>query len=47
MVKLDILSDPICPWCWIGKAGLDAALAEIEARFSPVSMPGTYWIPQQ
>ena len=28
MVKLDILSDPICPWCWIGKAGLDAALAE-------------------
>lgn len=29
MVKLDILSDPICPWCWIGKAGLDEALAEI------------------
>ncbi|MGR3463638.1 DsbA family oxidoreductase [Limimaricola sp.] len=28
MVKLDILSDPICPWCWIGKAGLDAALME-------------------
>jgi predicted DsbA family dithiol-disulfide isomerase len=28
MVKLDILSDPICPWCWIGKAGLDAAMAE-------------------
>ena len=20
MVKLDILSDPICPWCYIGKA---------------------------
>ncbi len=29
MVKLDILSDPICPWCWIGKANLDKALAEI------------------
>lgn len=27
-VKLDILSDPICPWCYIGKAHLDAALAE-------------------
>ena len=26
MVKLDILSDPICPWCYIGKAQLDAAL---------------------
>jgi len=29
MIKLDILSDPICPWCYIGKAGLDRAL---EAR---------------
>jgi len=28
MVKLDILSDPICPWCYIGKANLDRALTE-------------------
>lgn len=28
-VKLDIMSDPICPWCYIGKAHLDRAL---EAR---------------
>ena len=27
MVKLDILSDPICPWCYIGKANLERALA--------------------
>jgi predicted DsbA family dithiol-disulfide isomerase len=26
-VKLDIMSDPICPWCYIGKAYLDRALA--------------------
>jgi predicted DsbA family dithiol-disulfide isomerase len=26
MIKLDILSDPICPWCYIGKAQLDRAL---------------------
>ncbi|MEH6645677.1 DsbA family oxidoreductase [Sulfitobacter sp.] len=26
-VKLDIMSDPICPWCYIGKAHLDRALA--------------------
>ena len=26
-VKLDILSDPICPWCYIGKANLESALA--------------------
>ena len=29
MIKLDILSDPVCPWCMIGKARLDSAL---EAR---------------
>ncbi|WP_295313509.1 DsbA family oxidoreductase [Roseobacter sp.] len=27
-IKLDIISDPICPWCYIGKAHLDKALAE-------------------
>ena len=27
MIKLDIMSDPICPWCYIGKTQLDQALA--------------------
>lgn len=27
MVKLDIISDPICPWCYIGKTLLDQAMA--------------------
>ena len=27
MIKLDIISDPICPWCYIGKSHLDRALA--------------------
>ena len=26
MIKLDIFSDPICPWCYIGKTRLDRAL---------------------
>lgn len=26
MIRLDIFSDPICPWCYIGKANLDRAL---------------------
>ena len=29
MVKLDIMSDPICPWCYIGKTYLDRALADM------------------
>lgn len=28
MIKLDILSDPICPWCYIGKNNLDRVLAK-------------------
>lgn len=28
MVKLDIISDPICPWCYIGKTLLDRALKQ-------------------
>jgi len=27
MIRLDIFSDPVCPWCYIGKAQLDRAFA--------------------
>ncbi len=30
MVKLDIISDPICPWCYIGKRRLETAIADAE-----------------
>lgn len=26
MIRLDIFSDPVCPWCFIGKANLDRTL---------------------
>lgn len=29
MITLDIFSDPVCPWCLIGKANLDRALEAI------------------
>ena len=29
MRTIDVISDAICPWCWIGKAHLDAALATL------------------
>ena len=32
MVALDILSDPICPWCYIGHAQLSRALEAAPAR---------------
>jgi predicted DsbA family dithiol-disulfide isomerase len=27
-IRLDIFSDPVCPWCYVGKANLDRALAD-------------------
>jgi predicted DsbA family dithiol-disulfide isomerase len=27
--RIDIVSDAICPWCWIGKRNLEGALAEL------------------
>jgi len=27
-IKLDIMSDPICPWCYIGKTHLDVAIKD-------------------
>lgn len=26
---IDVISDAICPWCWIGKRNMEAALAEL------------------
>ncbi len=28
-MRIDIVSDAICPWCWIGRANLAAALEEL------------------
>lgn len=30
--RLQVVSDAICPWCWIGKAHLDAALEILRAE---------------
>jgi predicted DsbA family dithiol-disulfide isomerase len=29
--RIDIVSDAICPWCWVGKRNLEGALAELAA----------------
>ena len=34
-IHIDIISDTMCPWCWVGKRGLEEALAkspDIEAK---------------
>ena len=33
-VKVQIVSDVICPWCWIGKKKLEQALSVLGDKFS-------------
>ena len=28
-ISIDVFADPVCPWCWIGKRRLEAALASL------------------
>lgn len=42
--RIDVISDAICPWCWIGKANLDAALTLIGPAAAGFSV---HWRPFQ
>jgi predicted DsbA family dithiol-disulfide isomerase len=41
---IDVISDAVCPWCFIGKRRLDAALAAL-ARTDPGFSPRVNWHP--
>ena len=32
VIKIDIVSDVICPWCYIGKRRLDKAIEALERQ---------------
>lgn len=45
-VELDVVSDVMCPWCYIGKRRLEAAIAalddiEVEVRWRPYQLDAT------
>jgi predicted DsbA family dithiol-disulfide isomerase len=43
-LEVDVISDVVCPWCFIGKRRLEAALAEL-ARKRPDVRPVVRWHP--
>lgn len=48
MMRLEIYSDVICPWCYIGKRRLERALALVSAgaqRRDPAGAVGIFWQP--
>jgi len=42
VLRIDIWSDLVCPWCWIGKHRLQRALAQLEGT---IPAPVIYWHP--
>jgi len=45
-LAIDIVSDVVCPWCYVGKRQLEAALRELGAR-EPALRPVVTWHPFQ
>ncbi len=46
-MQIDIISDIVCPWCFIGKRNLESALATFKAEHPDESPPKVLWHPFQ
>jgi predicted DsbA family dithiol-disulfide isomerase len=44
--QIDVISDVVCPWCFIGKRNLESALETWRAKY-PGEMPTVRWHPFQ
>ncbi|MBS7807301.1 DsbA family oxidoreductase [Variovorax sp. PCZ-1] len=46
-IQLEIVSDIVCPWCYIGKRRMEAALALFAASHPDQPKPQVSWLPFQ
>jgi predicted DsbA family dithiol-disulfide isomerase len=46
-VRIDVVSDIVCPWCYIGKRRMEAALALFAAAHPEQPAPQVSWLPFQ
>ena len=46
-IVIDIISDVVCPWCYIGKRNLEAALAKYHEQHAKDPTPTVRWHPFQ
>lgn len=47
LLQIDVVSDVVCPWCYVGKRQLDDALARWQAQNPALPVPGLRWRPFQ
>ena len=45
-ISIDIVSDAVCPWCFVGKRNLEAALAQANEKFGALNVQ-VRWRPYQ
>ena len=46
-MQIDIISDVVCPWCFIGKRNLEKALGQYAAKHPDAEAPKIIWHPFQ
>ncbi|MSQ59825.1 MAG: DsbA family oxidoreductase [Betaproteobacteria bacterium] len=46
-LTIDVISDVVCPWCFIGKRHLEAALRQFREEFPDSEAPEVRWLPFQ
>jgi predicted DsbA family dithiol-disulfide isomerase len=46
-VQIDVISDVVCPWCYIGKRNLESALASWREKYPDEATPEVRWHPFQ
>lgn len=47
VLQIDIISDVVCPWCYIGKRQLEGALTRWQAQNPTLATPALRWRPFQ
>lgn len=46
-LNIDVISDVVCPWCFVGKRRLEAALALYAQKYPDRPAPVVHWHPYQ
>lgn len=46
-LNIDVISDVVCPWCFVGKRRLEAALKLYEQKYPGRPAPVVHWHPYQ
>jgi predicted DsbA family dithiol-disulfide isomerase len=46
-LRIDVVSDVVCPWCFVGKRQLELALARLAEEHPQMPVPQVHWHPFQ